>query len=122
MSRSYTAILPDVTLQQLVDQHILGRGQRSFVVEQNETLAGLLTLHHLKEIPRSAWPTTTVAQAMIPAAMKSTRPEAELWVALEEIDRDGVNQLPVLTNGHGVGMLSREDVVSFLRMLRELNA
>jgi CBS domain-containing protein len=82
---------------------------------------GLLTIHHLKEIPRSGWPTMTAAQAMIPAEqIKRLRPDTELWAALEEMDRDGVNQLPVMVDGQIQGMLSREDVVSYLRTLREL--
>jgi CBS domain-containing protein len=52
--------------------------------------------------------------------MKRVRPDEELWAALEEMDRDGVNQLPVMTDGRIQGMLSREDVVSYLRTLREL--
>jgi CBS domain-containing protein len=60
---------------------------------------------------------------MIPAGqIKSVSPEAELWAALAEMDRDGVNQLPVMTEGRVVGMLSREDVVSFMRTLREIGA
>lgn len=54
------------------------------------------------------------------AQMKWVRPEAELRQALEEMDRDGVNQLPVMTDGTVVGMLSREDVISYLRTLQEL--
>jgi signal-transduction protein with cAMP-binding, CBS, and nucleotidyltransferase domain len=38
------------------------------------------------------------------------------------MDRDGVNQLPVMTDGRMVGMLSREDVITFLRTLEELSA
>ena len=52
--------------------------------------------------------------------MKRVRPDGELWAALEEMDRDGVNQLPVMVDGKIQGMLSREDVVSYLRTLREL--
>jgi Zn-dependent protease/CBS domain-containing protein len=123
MSRDYTAIPPGMTLQQLVDQYVLGRGQRCFVVEQEGAIAGLLTLHHIKAAPRSAWPTTTAAQVMLPAAqMQSTSPDADLWAALEEMDRDGVNQLPVLANQHLLGMLSRDSVISFLRTARELGA
>jgi CBS domain-containing protein len=36
------------------------------------------------------------------------------------MDRDGVNQLPVMTNSRVVGMLNREDVITFLRTLQEL--
>ena len=41
---------------------------------------------------------------------------------LEQMDRDGVNQLPVMTDGRMVGMLSREDVITFLRTLEELSS
>jgi hypothetical protein len=36
------------------------------------------------------------------------------------VDRDGVNQLPVMGNGHLLGLPSREDVITFLGRLREL--
>jgi CBS domain-containing protein len=40
-------------------------------------------------------------------------PDRELWAVLQQMDRDGVNQLPVMTHSHVVGMLSREDVITF---------
>jgi predicted transcriptional regulator len=121
MNRHYTAIPADTTLQRLVDDHILGNGRRSFVVKKSNEAIGLLTLHHVKEVPRSAWPTTTSAQAMIPMERTKRVPlDAELWTALEEMDRDGVNQLPVMADSHIQGMLSREDVIAFLRTLQKM--
>ena len=52
--------------------------------------------------------------------MKRVRPEAELWAALEEMDTDGVNQLPVMSDGQMLGLLSRDGIISFLRARREL--
>lgn len=119
MSRNYATIPVDITLQQLVDHHILGNGQRSFIVKQGDHAVGLLTLHHLKKVPRDQWPTVTVAQAMLPLAQtKSVRPDADLWAALEEMDRDGVNQLLVTSGGQLAGILSREDFISYLRTLQ----
>jgi signal-transduction protein with cAMP-binding, CBS, and nucleotidyltransferase domain len=43
------------------------------------------------------------------------------WEALEEMDRDGVNQLPVKVYGEIRGMHSREDIISYLRTLREFS-
>lgn len=121
MSHEYTAIQPSLTLQQLVDDHILGGGQRSFIVQENGHVAGLLTLHDIKEVSRDTWPTTTARQIMVPLAhVKRIEPEADLWVAIEEMERDGVNQLPVMTEGRMVGMLRREDIIGYLRALREL--
>ena len=122
MSRAYAAISADTTLQQMVEHHILGSGRRSFIIERNEEAIGLLTVHHIKEIPREQWETTTAAQAMTPVAdLKRIRPDTEMWAAMQEMDRDGVNQLPVMTNGHVKGMLTREDVISYLRTLQELD-
>jgi predicted transcriptional regulator len=38
------------------------------------------------------------------------------------MDCDGVNQLSVITENQVVGMLSREDVITFLRTVQELSA
>jgi Zn-dependent protease/CBS domain-containing protein len=123
MNREYSSLPSDTTLQKLVDDHILGGGGRSFVVERGANVIGLLTLHRIKEVPRSEWPTRTVAQIMIPIEQaKRVRPDAELWGALEEMDRDGVNQLPVMTDGQIQGMLSRQDIIGYLRTLREIGA
>jgi Zn-dependent protease/CBS domain-containing protein len=122
MSHNYTAIPPDMTLQQLVDKHILGNGQRSFVVEEGQHMDGLLTLHDIKELPRAEWNMTMVHQAMIPLdRLKRTDPNADLWDAIEEMNHDGVNQLPVMNDGEILGILRREDVISYLRNLRQFS-
>ena len=123
MNRQYSSIPAETTLQRLLDDHILGSGRRSFVVKRSNETVGLLTLHHLNKVPRSEWPTTTSTQAMIPIEQtKRVKPDEELWTALEEMDRDGVNQLPVMVDGQIQGMLSREDIISSLRTLGEFGA
>jgi CBS domain-containing protein len=104
-----------------VDEHILGRGQRCFLVNRGDNTVGLMTLHQIKEVPRPDWATTSAAQVMLPIErLESIAPNAELWAALQKMDRGGVNQLPVTRDNHVVGMLSREDVITYLRTLQEL--
>jgi Zn-dependent protease/predicted transcriptional regulator len=122
MNPHYPVVAPDVTLQQLVDEHILGAGKRSFVVGDDQHPLGLMTLHRVKEVPRDQWPATSAAQVTIPlASVKRVTPDSKVWTAMQQMDRDGVNQLVVMTDGHIVGILSREDVISYLRGLQELN-
>jgi Zn-dependent protease len=122
MRRDYAFIVADTTLEQLINQHILGSGQRTLVVKQDDQVAGILTLHNIKTVPASAWLTTTAAQVMVPLTkMKWIRPEADLVDALGEMDRDGVNQLPVMAGDQIQGVLGRDDVINYLRTLSELH-
>jgi Zn-dependent protease len=123
MKRGYASVPSDVTLQNLVDAHILGNGHRCFVVTRDEQPLGLLTLGDVKQVPRAEWSQTTAAQAMVPVAdVKTAEPTEELWQAIEQMDRDGVNQLPVMADGRCLGMLSREDLIGYLRARQRLEA
>jgi Zn-dependent protease/CBS domain-containing protein len=122
MSRTFPRASGHATLQELVDKHVLAEGSRCFVITAEDGSAGLVTLSIIKDIPRSDWPRTEASQVMIPLNKASSiEPSAELWTALERMGRDGVNQLPVLKgNDHNeiVGMLSRDDLVHYLRILQ----
>jgi len=125
MNPDFARISGDVTLQELVDKNVLGQGRRSFVVDNGEKTAGLLTLSAIQRVARAAWPTTTAAEAMIPFdQVDSIESTAGLWAALEKMGRDGVNQLPVLSaqaDDGIVGMLSRDDLVHYLSALQSLS-
>jgi CIC family chloride channel protein len=122
MRRDYASVGPDTTLEQLVNDHILGSGRRSLVIEKNNKVMGLLTVHDIKKVERAEWPNTTAGQVMIPIEqMKRIAPSAELVEALGEMDRDGVSQLPVMNNDQMQGMLGRDDVISLLRNLGEFS-
>ena len=121
MSTHCATVSADLTLQALVDEHILGSGQRCFLVNRGDNTVGMMTLHRIKDVPRPEWATTSAAQVMLPIEqLKRIDPDTELWAALQKMDRDGVNQLPVTRDQHVIGMLSREDVITFLRTLQEL--
>jgi len=121
MSNHCPSVPADLTLQQLVDEHILGSGLRYFLVNRGGTTVGLITLHRIKGVPRLEWATTSAAQVMLPLEqLKQIDPDTGLWDALQNMDSDGVNQLPVTRDRHVIGMLRREDVITFLRTLQEL--
>jgi len=121
MNAHCVAIPPGMTLQELVNGPVLGSGQRSFLVEREGQMAGLVTLHQIKTVPRHQWPQTRVDQAMIALEnAKCIDADAELWTALEIMDRNGVNQLPVIRDRRVVGMLNREDIITFLRTVFEI--
>jgi Zn-dependent protease len=124
MKHDFPQVSGDISLQELVDKYILTRGERYFIVKNGAgNNAGIITLASVRAVPRSAWPTTSVSQTMVPLqTLATTRSDAALWSVMEKMGRDGVNQLPVVDNNGIVGILSREDILHYLRLLQALNA
>jgi Zn-dependent protease len=121
MSRSCALVPEGLSLRDLVEDQILAKGQRCFIVGEETAPRGLVTLHQIREVGQPAWEKTTVRQTMIPIDnLRSVHPDDPLWSAFRLMDREGVNQLPVIRNGQVVGILTREDVITFLGTLKEL--
>jgi Zn-dependent protease len=121
MGEACTHIPADTSLQNLVDHEVLAHARRCFLVDQGDHVAGLLTLHDVKEIPRPSWNTTTAAQAMVPLdKSKKIDANAELWSAMETMSRDGINEIPVMQGQSVVGLLSMADIVKYLQTMQQL--
>jgi Zn-dependent protease/predicted transcriptional regulator len=123
MGSTCPQVSAETDLQKVVDQEVLTHGRRCFVVYKGNQMAGFLTLHNIKEIPRALWAKTAAAQAMIPLEKLSrVDPNAELWAAMEKMGHDGINQMPVMRGNDLVGMLSRGDIVKYLQTRQQVRA
>jgi Zn-dependent protease/predicted transcriptional regulator len=123
MHRDFLHVSGDTPLQELVDKYVLPSGARYVVVNGSGNPAGMVTLAAIRETPRPAWPTTKASQVMTPLPkLATTQPNAVLWTAVERMGRDGVNQLPVVDGSAIVGVLSREDILHYLQVLRAVAA
>jgi Zn-dependent protease/CBS domain-containing protein len=123
MKREFLQVPGSTTLQEVVDNYILPSGVRYLVVSGPDGPAGLVTLTGVRQVPRQDWPITTAAQVMVPLQkLVTTQPDAILWSALEKMGRNGVNQLPVVKDNGIVGILSREDILHYLQVLRAFAA
>jgi Zn-dependent protease/CBS domain-containing protein len=121
MTRSCTAVSPGATLQEVVDRYILATGSRCLPIISDGKLEGLVTVHRIQAFPQETWARHTAREAMIPRAqLRTTTPSTGVAEALQEMSADGVNQLPVIQDGELVGLLTRENVTTFLRLKAEL--
>jgi Zn-dependent protease/CBS domain-containing protein len=121
MNQECTRVPSLLPLSQLVEERILSGGQRCFFVADNGKLHGMLTLRDITAIPQQKWRFTTTEQAMVPISrIVHVTPQMDLLVALQTMDNANVAQLPVLEGEDLVGMLSREEIVRYLRTRAEL--
>lgn len=121
MNRECSPVSGGVTLQSLVEERILGQGQRCFLVAEDGRLRGLLTLRDVTAVPRPDWGRITTGEAMVPL-LRLSRVQADtpLLAALQMMDDAQVAQLPVVQEEEVIGMLSREQILGYLRTRAEL--
>lgn len=109
------------SVQQLVDQEVLPKGQRCFLVTTGGELRGIVTLHEIRGVPREDWPTTPVRDAMTGFdEILAVPPEEEAYRVLEKMDAEDVNQIPVVKDHRLVGVVARDSVLRFIRTRAEL--
>lgn len=121
MSRDCAQVPGRTSVQDFVDEFLLRTGRRCFFVTVQDSIAGLITPHEVRALERSLWPLTPVQQIMKPLdKLHVVAPETPAMEALEMMAREDLNQLPVVSDNHAEGMLSRSNIVEALRSRREL--
>ena len=121
MDQDCATVEGHLSLQDFVEEYVLRTGRRCFVVVQNGRVSGLITTHEVKQVDRVDWPQTSVQSAMRPLAqLRTVAPETPAIQALELMTREDINQLPVLSDGHLLGIFSRGQVLRFLKTQAEL--
>jgi len=117
MTTSFRAVPPDMTIADVVDQHVLPFNARAVAVVDGARLTGLVTIADLRKVPQRDWSTTPVQTVMTPAReLLEVTPTSRLMTAIERFAGSELPALPVVDDGRLVGMLEREAVLSHVRM------
>ena len=99
-----------MSVQELVDARVLGRGERVFhVVDRAGVLLGLLTLREIAAVAADRRASVSVIDAMRPVtSLVLAAPEDSGWQALQAMVEADVAQLPVVEGGRLVGVVTRQ--------------
>lgn len=117
MRADVPAVSPQASVTQLVDDYLMGTEERAFPVVEGDRLAGLVCLEDVRKIPRAQWDETRVSQIMTPADQVAVvAPREDVTEALHTLTGKDISQVPVVQDGHLVGMLRRRDIVRWLQL------
>lgn len=121
MSHEVISVDESLSLNELVENYFFKHRYNSYPVVRNEEFLGCVTLNHVKEFPREKWNELKVSDAMdrIPPEIL-LYPEEEASEALSKMVRSGHGRLPVVEGGSLVGILTRRDIMSFLKIRTDL--
>lgn len=115
MRANVPTVAPNLTISTLVYEHVMGTDEQAFPVVENDQMIGLVCLEDIRRVPRDQWDHLTVGDIMTRAGqldVVAAREDAS--EALEKLTRRDVRQIPVVDNGHLVGLLRRRDILKWL--------
>ena len=130
MQPGYEIVDGKMPISSLVD-NLVSRGgpryyfvkQTGFGIEERAHPNGMLTMTDISGIGKDKWRLTTAERLMVAWNKLITVEIGEsLLNSLRIMDEHRVNQLPVLSQGNLVGVLTRESVANHLRLRTELGS
>ena len=116
IQRPHTLELLGAMADGVVELH----GDRAF--GDDDALVGMVTLNEVRDVPKEEWDTTTVEQVMTRRdKIKTVSPGDDLVQAMGDLSGDEeVGTLPVVDSGKLVGLLSRGNLLRYLKLREQL--
>jgi Zn-dependent protease len=121
MRRECATVTGTLPLSRLIEDRVLGGGERCFFVADQDTMEGLVTLHNIRSVPRDQREALTVDQVMtrIDGVLR-VDPDEDVWSVLQKMDEADVNQVPVMDHGEFLGLITRDSLLRNIRLRAEL--
>ncbi len=121
MNTNFETIPAGLPVQVLVDDFILKKKERVFLVTVGGDLKGIVCLEDVRALPRGEWPRSPVSQIMTPKdKLLSVTLDADGSQVLASLAARDVHQVPVLDGERVVGVICRSDILRVLQLKSEL--
>lgn len=123
MRSDFPTITPGMPIQEVVDEHMVGQGERAVMVALGGTVSGILTVTDVRRVPKEEWRNIPAQRVMTPrekiVTVEPTTPAVEVLLKLGERN---LNQVPVLEDGRMVGLVTRREILERLQLAESLGA
>lgn len=121
MTKDFETVEENITIQELVDDHILKKKERVFLVLDKENLIGIVCLDDVKAIPKEKWAAQRVQDIMTPRdKLLFVSPNADGNKVLNSITAKDIHQVPVMEGEKIAGIICRSDILRFIQLRSEL--
>lgn len=121
MNTEFETVPAGLPVQSLVDDYILKKKERVFLVTVGGDLKGIVCLEDVKGLPRDEWEQAPVSQIMTPKEdLRSVTLDADGLKVMASLTERDVHQVPVMDGDKVAGVICRTDVLRVLQLKSEL--
>ena len=119
MTSHIATLLPDMSVQDAVDQYFVTQGSAGFPVCEEGRILGVVTVREIHALPTELWPWRRVREIMLPASPAfCAPPDWSVMQAMEHMAQGGWDFLVVMENEQIVGLITRSAIAHFLQSNR----
>lgn len=120
MTTDVPTVPRDMSVEEYVHE-VLRTGRRCHVVTGAGKPVGLVTLAAARTVPRDEWANTSIQAAMLPIEkIHAVAPDEPALGILQRMQSEDINQMPVISENHIVGMISRDTILRLLQTRLQL--
>jgi len=121
MVRDPVTVPPDITVEQLVNDHVYVHYHELFPVVDESGLLGCVGIGQIKQVPREKWELARVFEIMSPASPENTvEAKRDAVDALKLMRRTGNSRLMVVQDGRLVGLVTLKDLIHLIGLKMDL--
>jgi Zn-dependent protease/predicted transcriptional regulator len=115
MAREIPTVTRDTSIDEYIHQ-VLRTGRRSHIVIGGDQPSGVVSLESARHVPREEWASTSVQAVMVPMdKVQAAKPEEPVLQVLQRMQSSDLGQMPVVSDGHIVGMIGRDTILQVLQ-------
>ncbi|SHJ08669.1 Zn-dependent protease (includes SpoIVFB) [Dethiosulfatibacter aminovorans DSM 17477] len=122
MTRDLVVVKDFTSVEDLVENYFYRYKYVCFPVVRNESVLGLVTIDSVKKIEREMWNQTSVGA--ITELLRDdlvAAPDATVISAMKKLFSNKIGRMVVIEDGKLIGIISRTDILNYIRVYSELH-
>ncbi|MGE0601911.1 MAG: site-2 protease family protein [Dehalococcoidia bacterium] len=121
MREDFPSVTPGSSLTSIVDDLMVGRGERAVIVALGDSVQGIITVNDIRRVPREEWANTPAQRVMTPRSdVITVDANISAVQVLTLLGEKGLNQVPVLEDGRMIGLITRREILERLQLAETL--
>lgn len=121
MREDFPSVTPGSSLKMIVDDMMVGRGERAVIVALGDAVQGIITVNDIRRVPREEWANIPAQRIMTPRAnIVTVDARSSAVQVLTLLGEKTLNQVPVLDEGRMVGLITRREILDRLQLAETL--
>lgn len=122
MVHRVVTLLPDLSVQEAVDQYFVAHGFGGFPVCEDGQVLGVVTVRDVQALPTALWSYRRVREIMRPASPPlCIPPDWSIMQAMDCMVQDKWDLLVVMEKGEIVGLITRSAIDHFLQLYKAVD-